>query len=92
MNILDKTYHGCPRKNSDDLSRTELHEDLPRFNMPLELGIFLGAKKYGNEQNNNKACIIFDREQYRYQKFISDISGHDIKSIAAPVFLDTEMM
>lgn len=32
-----------------DLSRTELDEinQLPRFNMPLELGIFLGAKRHG---------------------------------------------
>lgn len=29
-----------------DISRTELddHSNLPRFNMPLELGLFLGAK------------------------------------------------
>lgn len=34
-----------------DLSRTELDElhQLPRFNMPLELGMFLGAKHYGDE-------------------------------------------
>lgn len=32
-----------------DISRTELDSTwkLPRFNMPLELGLFLGAKRYG---------------------------------------------
>ena len=33
-----------------DISRTEVDDQpyqLPRFNMPLELGIFLGAKRFG---------------------------------------------
>jgi hypothetical protein len=64
-----------------DISRTELDDqDLPRFNMPLELGIFLGAKRFGSEQDNNKTCMIIDKEKYRFQKFISDIAGQDIKS------------
>ncbi len=34
-----------------DISRTELDitTELPRFNMPLELGLFLGAKAYGDK-------------------------------------------
>ena len=65
-----------------DLSRTELDAttELPRFNMPLELGIFLGAKRYGAGYQKNKNCLILDREPYRYQKFISDIAGQDIRS------------
>ena len=65
-----------------DLSRTELdkHSKLPRFNMPLELGMFLGAKIFGSKKPSPKACLILDREQYRYQSFISDIAGQDIKS------------
>lgn len=65
-----------------DLSRTELDRKskLPRFNMPLELGVFLGAKRYGAGNNKNKCCLILDKEQYRYQRFISDIAGQDIKS------------
>jgi hypothetical protein len=65
-----------------DISRTELDDDngLPRFNMPLELGIFLGAKRFGNDLDNNKSCMIIDCEQYRFQKFISDISGQDVKT------------
>jgi hypothetical protein len=46
--------------------------------MPLELGLFLGAKRYGNRTQKAKRCIIFDRERYRYQRYISDISGQDI--------------
>jgi hypothetical protein len=63
-----------------DISRTEPDGDppLPRFNMPLELGVFLGAKKYGGPAHRTKSCIIFDRQQYRFQRFISDIAGQDI--------------
>ena len=64
-----------------DISRTELDEDsgLPRFNMPLELGIFLGAKKFGIAEQKRKKCLILDTERYRYQQFISDIAGQDIQ-------------
>ena len=63
-----------------DISRTDLckKNKLPRFNMPLELGIFLGAKQYGTNEQKKKTCLIMDKEKYRFQKFISDISGQDI--------------
>jgi len=65
-----------------DISRTELDTEnqLPRFNMPLELGLFLGAKRYGLVRQRGKNCLILDREKYRYQKFISDIAGQDIQA------------
>ena len=65
-----------------DISRTELDEGsgLPRFNMPLELGIFLGAKRFGAEEQKRKKCLVLDRELYRYQQFISDIAGQDIQA------------
>ena len=65
-----------------DISRTELDDTnhLPRFNMPLEFGVFLGARRYGGHLQKTKNCLILDRERYRYQKFISDISGQDIRS------------
>jgi hypothetical protein len=46
--------------------------------MPLELGLFLAAKKFGVGKQTRKKCIIFDTERYRYQQFMSDISGQDI--------------
>ena len=63
-----------------DLSRTELDptNSLPRFNMPFELGLFMGCKWFGNKMQRAKSCLILDRDLYRYQKFISDISGQDI--------------
>lgn len=65
-----------------DISKTELdaHNELPRFNMPLELGIFLGARRFGSNSHQYKSCLILDREQFRYQQFISDIAGQDIRS------------
>lgn len=65
-----------------DISRTELDEgtECPRFNMPLELGVFIGAKRFGGGQQKQKNILILDKEQYRYQAFISDIAGHDIRS------------
>ncbi len=79
---IDKIYNiieDC-RYGIHDISRTELDEVslLPRFNMPLELGIFLGAKRFGVEKQETKKCLVMDRELYRYQKFISDIAGQDI--------------
>lgn len=62
-----------------DISNTELDaaSGLPRFNMPLELGLFLGARNFGPKRSGKKA-LIFDRQKYRYQQFISDIAGQDI--------------
>jgi hypothetical protein len=64
-----------------DLSRVTLDSKnrLPRFNMPLELGIFLGAKRFGGPRHARKSCLILDRDPYRYQIFCSDIGGQDIR-------------
>ena len=63
-----------------DISRTapDAITGLPRFNMPLELGLFLGAKRYGVGRQHHKRCLVLDREKYRYQQYCSDIAGQDI--------------
>lgn len=65
-----------------DLSRTTLDSKnrLPRFTMPLELGIFLGAKEFGDSWQRGKSCLILERDRYRYQKFCSDLAGQDIRA------------
>lgn len=65
-----------------DISRTELDRPskLPRFNMPFELGLFLGVAKLGGKQHQSKGALILDVERFRYQKFLSDIAGQDIKA------------
>jgi hypothetical protein len=81
---IDKIFQlidGC-RLGIHDISRTapDAGSGLPRFNMPLELGMFLGAKRYGSARNKRKLAIILDREPYRYQAFCSYIAGQDIRS------------
>ena len=65
-----------------DISRTELDNinDLPRFNMPLELGVFIGATKFGDTHQRKKNTLILDMKPHRYQVFMSDIAGQDIRS------------
>jgi hypothetical protein len=67
------------RYSIHDLSRTTLDvsSGLPRFNMPLELGIDLGCKAY-NPDCGDKSLLIFDTEPYRFQTFVSDLGGQDI--------------
>ncbi|MEA2602667.1 MAG: hypothetical protein QOF89_3659 [Acidobacteriota bacterium] len=65
-----------------DISRIEplRRGDLPRFNMPFELGLDLGCRYYGDAGLATKQCLILEREQYRYQRVLSDIAGHDIRA------------
>jgi hypothetical protein len=64
-----------------DLSFMEIDRktDLPRFNMPFELGLFLGSK-FRDKKKGARTCLILDKEQYRYRNSLSDLSGRDIKA------------
>ena len=46
--------------------------------MPLELGIDLGCKRFGKGHEQEKVVLVLDIERFRYQRFISDISGQDV--------------
>jgi hypothetical protein len=65
-----------------DLSRTDLDSrtNLPRFNMPFELGLYLGCKHFGGRRHSDKRTLVMDSEPYRYQKFLSDLAGRDIEA------------
>lgn len=65
-----------------DISRTELDakSGLPRFNMPFELGLFLGLAERKTPAPSRKSALVLDRDRYRYQVFLSDIAGQDILS------------
>jgi hypothetical protein len=57
-----------------DLSRVELSRGLPRFNMPLELGLAL----YRARMTRGKHHIsIFDRKPYQVQRSTSDVNAID---------------
>jgi hypothetical protein len=64
-----------------DLSRVTLDEtaNLPRFNMPLELGICIGAIEFGNKKQKENKYLIIESEKFRFKQFISDLSGQDIR-------------
>ncbi len=82
-NRLDKIVRiieNC-RYGIHDISRVELNPaEFPRFNMPFELGIFFGAKKFGNKLQKSKNALVLERQKYSYQQFISDLNGIDTKA------------
>jgi hypothetical protein len=53
---------------------------LPRFNMPFELGLFIGCLKFGGGKHSQKDIIVMDKEKYRYHEFLSNINGLDCKA------------
>jgi hypothetical protein len=81
---IDKIYSLIEdsRFGVHDISRVEhdASHDLPRFNMPFELGIFLGARRFGGRNQSRKRCLVLEAEKYRYQKFLSDIAGQRYSS------------
>lgn len=78
---LARLIEGC-RYGIHDISRIGLETDsgLPRFNMPFELGLDLGCKKFGDRRQRQKKLLILDSKPHRYQAFISDIAGQDIRA------------
>jgi hypothetical protein len=63
-----------------DLSRccAKKKGELFRLNMPLELGLDIGCRKFMRRRWSEKTCLILETERYRFQKTISDMSGSDI--------------
>jgi hypothetical protein len=63
-----------------DLSRVEVDAaGVPRFNMPLELGLHLGARLFGAGRHGRKRALILEAQPHRYDAALSDISGQDIE-------------
>lgn len=66
-----------------DLSRVEVDvAGVPRFNMPMELGLHLGARLLGDGRHRRKRALILEAERHRYDALLSDISGQDIEAHA----------
>jgi len=78
---LDKIVKliGECRYGIHDLSRAELDPitNLARFNMPFELGIFLGGRRFGDKDQKKKNIMVLDVQPFRYRNFISDLAGID---------------
>ena len=74
-----KLVEGCAL-SIHDLCRVELSDGLPRSNMPFELGLDIGCRRFGRTRARRKKSLILDSQPYRYQKFLSDIAGQDIRA------------
>jgi hypothetical protein len=51
-----------------------------RLNMPFELGLDLGCRRFGGAPYSEKRTLVLEEQKYRYQATISDLSGSDIAS------------
>lgn len=65
-----------------DVARVELDQasQLPRFNMPLELGADLALRLAGSPAQRARRTLVLDSEKHRYDLTLSDISGMDIEA------------
>ena len=66
-----------------DLSRIQSLEkdELYRLNMAFELGVDFGCKLFAEgEAAKSKKFLILEKERFRYQKALSDLSGSDIRN------------
>jgi hypothetical protein len=63
-----------------DLSRirASVAGEFFRLNMPFELGLDVGCKRFMRGKCSTKRCLILETEKYRFQAAISDISNSDI--------------
>ena len=64
-----------------DLSRCKstAANQYARMNMPFELGIDHGCRRYGEGQLAEKVILILEATRYDSQKALSDIAGWDIQ-------------
>ncbi len=65
-----------------DISRSEVLQgkDLPRFNMPFEMGLDLACQSFGKGKLMLKKCLVLEKTKHHYLKVISDIAGQDIEN------------
>ncbi|MBO3759667.1 hypothetical protein [Ciceribacter sp. L1K22] len=68
-----------------DLSRCKASSigEFARMNMPFELGVDYGCKRFGTGQLANKSLLVLEESRYDYQRTLSDIAGWDLEAHAA---------
>jgi len=72
-NIIKECKYGI-----HDLSMVGIDKDtkLPRFNMPFELGLFIGCKRFGGHMD--KKFIVLEKNERDFEKFLSNLKGLDV--------------
>ena len=74
---LKRLIKASPR-TIHDLSRTEVGaDDMPRFNMPFELGLAMGLKYFGGRTANKNSALIMVKKSYTLPVYLSDLAGAD---------------
>ncbi len=70
------------RYSIHDLCRCQAQEEgeYYRLNMPFELGMDFGCRRYGTGHLNEKVILVLEEQRYRYQAAISDLAGSDIEA------------
>jgi len=65
-----------------DLSRlqSKKKKEYYRLNMPFELGIDYGCRKFASNHYKDKKFLILEKDRFNYAKALSDFSGVDIKN------------
>jgi hypothetical protein len=65
-----------------DISRSEALQgkDLPRFNMPFEMGLDFGCQAFGKGKMVFKKSLVLEKTRYHYLRVVSDIGGQDIEN------------
>lgn len=76
-----KRIIGECRLGIHDVSRTQTtkinDQHYPRFNMPYELGLFMGCKQWGDVQDKKKQALILDKNRDQTKFTTSDLAGLD---------------
>jgi len=77
INLIQESKFGI-----HDLSRivSESKDEHYRMNMPFELGIDYGCQKFRKGKWSRKKLLVLEKEKYRYQAALSDLSGSDIRN------------
>jgi hypothetical protein len=62
-----------------DISRVEVDPDnpLPRFNMPFECGLALGAQRFGTARDRRRDFLILTGARHQDKLTLSDLAGQD---------------
>jgi hypothetical protein len=79
MDLIEKA-----RFSIHDLSRNQFTKmgEYARFNLPFELGLAVGCKRYGGRKFMHNKILILDKELNAYDRYIGDLSGQDIEAHA----------
>lgn len=64
-----------------DLSRLRAKKkgEFYRLNMPFELGVDYGSRRFASARFRRKRYLILEEQPHSYKRALSDISGLDIK-------------